>query len=238
VNKSSEFKVPERWTFRSKAVAAHFDRHVRESLPWYDLATNAVAQLGRHFIPRGGTVYDVGASLGNIGLALQDTLADRKAKFFAIEESQEMADKYRGPEKLVVADALRHQYEPYDFAVCFLVLMFFPPEHRQAFLSLMTDRLKVGGALVIVDKVEPQPGYLATVFNRLTLQQKLSCGATPEEILRKELALAGYQRPLDPRLLPKAARTFFQMGEFVGWVVCQGDAPRAASALDGQRPGW
>ena len=34
-----------------------------------------------------------------------------------------------------------------------------------------------------------------------------------------ELSLAGYQRPLDPLMLPKAARTFFQVGEFVGWII-------------------
>ena len=41
----------------------------------------------------------------------------------------------------------------------------------------------------------------------------------PEDILRKELSLAGYQRPLDPRMFPPSARTFFQVGEFVGWII-------------------
>ena len=27
------------------------------------------------------------------------------------------------------------------------------------------------------------------------------------------------QRPLDPRMLPETARPFFQVGEFVGWIV-------------------
>ncbi|MCL4181027.1 MAG: methyltransferase type 12, partial [Verrucomicrobia bacterium] len=104
--KSSRLEIPKEWTFRSQAVAKHFDRHVKEQLPWYDLATNAVAHFGRHYIPRGGRVYDIGASTGNIGLALKETLVQRDAKFTAIEESREMAARYKGPPKLVITDAL------------------------------------------------------------------------------------------------------------------------------------
>lgn len=211
--------IPQNWTFRSRSVAKHFDQHVRESLPWYDLATNAVAHFGRHYIPRLGVVYDIGASTGNIGLALKETLIQRAARFTAIEESREMADRYQGPPELAVADAVSFEYEPFDFAVLFLVLMFLPAATRATFLRRLQGLTKPGGALVIIDKVQMPPGYVGTAFSRLTLQQKLSVGALPDDILRKELSLAGYQRPLDPRMLPKAARTFFQVGEFVGWII-------------------
>ncbi|MBE7502201.1 MAG: methyltransferase domain-containing protein [Verrucomicrobiales bacterium] len=215
----SSLEIPQHWTFRSRAVAKHFDQHVRESLPWYDLATNAVAHFGRHYIPRGGVVYDIGASTGNIGLALKETLIQRQARFFAIEESREMADRYEGPPQLVVADAVSYDYKPFDFAVCFLVLMFLPVDTRASFLRRLQGLTKAGGALLIVDKALMPPGYVGTAFSRLTLQQKLAVGAKPDDILRKELALAGYQRPLDPLMLPKAARTFFQVGEFIGWIL-------------------
>jgi len=215
----SSFEVPKHWTFRNRKVASHFNQHVREQLPWYDLATNAVAHFGRHYIPRNGVVYDIGASTGNIGLALKETLIQRQARFFAIEESREMADRYEGPPQLVVADAASFDYTPFDFAVCFLVLMFLPVDTRASFLRRLQGLTKPGGALVVVDKVQMPPGYVGTAFSRLTLQQKLAVGAKPDDILRKELSLAGYQRPIDPLMLPKAARTFFQVGEFVGWIL-------------------
>ncbi len=215
----SSFEVPKHWTFRSRAVAKHFDQHVRESLPWYELATNAVAHFGRHYIPRNGVVYDIGASTGNIGMALKETLIQRQARFFAIEESREMADRYEGPPQLVLADAVSFDYAPFDFAVCFLVFMFLPVNTRLSFLRRLQSLTKSGGALVILDKVQMPPGYIGTAFSRLTLQQKLAVGAKPDDILRKELSLAGYQRPLDARTLPKAARPFFQVGEFVGWIL-------------------
>jgi tRNA (cmo5U34)-methyltransferase len=215
----SSLEIPKHWTFRSQAVAKHFDQHVRESLPFYDLATNAVAHFGRHYIPHGGRVYDIGASTGNVGNALRETLNQRRAKFTAIDESMEMGERYAGPPQLVVADAVRFEYEPFDFAVCFLVFMFLPVATRSSFLRRLQSLTKPGGALVIVDKVQMPPGYVGTAFSRLTLQQKLAVGAEPSAILQKELSLAGYQRPLDPRMLPKTARTFFQVGEFVGWII-------------------
>lgn len=225
----THFEVPKHWTFRSRAVAKHFDRHVREQLPWYDLATNAVAHFGRHYIPRHGVVYDIGSSIGNVGLALKETLDQRGAKFTAIEESQEMAHRYVGPPELVVADAVTFDYELFDFAVCFLILMFLPVDTRAAFLRRLQDLTRPGGALIVVDKIQTPPGYVGTAFSRLTLQQKLAVGARPDDILRKELSLAGYQRPLDPLMLPKAARTFFQVGEFVGWIIEHAEVARQTS---------
>lgn len=220
----SSLEIPQHWTFRSQAVAKHFDRHVREQLPWYDVAMNAVAHFGRHYIPNGGRVYDIGASTGNIGNAMRETLTQRKAKFTAIDESQEMADRYAGPPQLVVADAVSFDYEPFDFAVAFLVFMFLPVATRGSFLRRLQGLTKPGGALVILDKIQMPPGYVGTAFSRLTLQQKLAVGAEPAAILQKELSLAGYQRPFDTRLLPKTARVFFQVGEFVGWII---EAPEA-----------
>ena len=40
--------IPTNWTFETSGVAKGFDRHVREQLPWYDLATNAILHVARH----------------------------------------------------------------------------------------------------------------------------------------------------------------------------------------------
>ena len=55
-------KIPTDWTFKNANVAKHFDDHVREQLPFYDMATQAVEHIGRHYIPHGGLVYDIGRS--------------------------------------------------------------------------------------------------------------------------------------------------------------------------------
>jgi len=63
-------QISQNWTFKSDHIANNFDQHVREQLPWYDLATFATAQMARHFVPQGGKVYDIGCATGNMGRVL------------------------------------------------------------------------------------------------------------------------------------------------------------------------
>jgi len=217
--KRGEDWIPTEWTFRSTGVAKRFDRHVREQLPWYDLATQSVVHFARHYIPKDGVVYDIGASTGNIGRAISTILDERTAKFCALEESQEMIDQYVGPKPIVRADAARFDFQPFDFATCFLVLMFLPIGERHTFVDRLRTLIRPGGALVVVDKVNTPSGWFGTALRRLAMQWKVNNNVPATEIIEKELSLAGYQRPLEPERLFPDAKQFFQFGEFAGWVI-------------------
>lgn len=211
--------IPREWTFENTKVASGFDRHVREQLPWYDLVTGAVAHIARHYIPRNGLVYDIGASTGNIGQAIEETILERKAKLVGIESSAEMCARYKAPGELVQIDALDYRFQPYDLAICYLVLMFLPVGKRQEFIDYLKSLIKPGGALLIVDKCEAATGYEATVFWRLTLAGKIAAGVDAESVIAKELSLSGVQRPLDPAMLGDDAVQWFRFGDFAGWIV-------------------
>lgn len=212
-------EIPRNWTFERAEIAAAFDRHVREQLPWYDLATGAIAHIARHYIPAGGLVYDIGASTGNIGRALAETLRDRRARLIAVEASAEMVSRYDGPGDVIQADALAFDFETFDLAACFLTLMFLPVSKRAAFVHRLRSRIKPGGALIIFDKVEAATGYPATVLWRLTLAGKVSAGVNPSEIVAKELSLGGVQRPITEDILGPGAVEWFRFGEFAGWLI-------------------
>ena len=211
--------IPREWTFENTKVASGFDRHVREQLPWYDLVTGAVAHIARHYIPRNGLVYDIGASTGNIGQAIKETIVERKAKLVGIEASAEMCARYKAPGELVQIDALDYRFQPYDLAICYLVLMFLPVGKRQEFIDYLKSLIKPGGALLIVDKCEAATGYEATVFWRLTLAGKIAAGVDAQSVIAKELSLSGVQRPLDPAMLGDDAVQWFRFGDFAGWIV-------------------
>jgi len=218
-SKFSQFQVPAEWSFKTPAVAKAFDSHVREQLPWYEMATGAVAHVARCFVPSGGVILDVGASTGNVGRALAPLITARGASFIPVDSSWEMAQIYDGPGALVVERA-----EDYDFfdprpdvIVCFLSLMFVPVRHREGVLTRMRSALNPGGAIVVVDKIVPRAGYLGTVSYRLTLAAKHEAGATAEEIMKKELSLCGLQRPLAETELTGFAE-FFRFGDFAGYV--------------------
>lgn len=250
VNGAAKEWMPEHWTFKSAAVAANFDAHVREQLPWYDLATQAVEHIARHYVPPGGLVYDIGASTGNLAERLTLLLAERKATLVAVEESEAMVAQYlkrrasprlaqidvytktsdlgiakdKLREFVVCGDALDYQFEMFDFATLFLVLMFVPVGRRAEFVGRLRSLIRPGGALVVVDKINTPSGYGGTVLRRLAMKWKLENGAKPEDIVKKELSLAGYQRPVDPTFLDTVGRRWFQFGEFVGWLIERGES--------------
>ncbi len=213
--------IPREWTFESSHIASSFDSHVREQLPWYDLVTGAVTHIARHYIPRGGLVYDIGASTGNIGRSLAETLKERNATLVGLESSREMCAQYSAPGELVNIDVLDYRFQPYDLAICFLVLMFVPVDKRQELIDYLKAAIKPGGALLIVDKCQASAGYEATVFWRLTLAGKIAAGAKPESVIAKELSLGGVQRPLDSALLGKEAIEWFRFGDFAGWIIAK-----------------
>lgn len=210
--------MPEHWTFDSREVAKRFDAHVREQLPWYDQLTAAVVHIGAHYIPEGGLVYDIGASTGNTGRLLAPYLTERHASLVSIEQSPKMCEMWSGPGELVLADALQYDFKPFDFGICLLTLMFLPVAKRAEFVAHLQNLVRPGGALVIVDKVLSPPGYAGTVLRRMAMKWKLDAGATPDEIVAKELSLGGVQRPINPHIIPVDAHKFFHFGEFAGWV--------------------
>lgn len=212
-------KIPKNWTFKDQEVAKNFDDHVREQLPWYTLATDAVAHVVRHYLPHNGVVYDIGASTGNIGRAIATTLKDRQAKLYAIEESKHMLDRYQAPGDIIFERAQSVAYKPFDVAVLFLVLMFMSVDDRMELLAKLRARLRRGGVIIIFDKQVAPSGYFGTVLRRLTMDWKLKNGATPEAIVEKELALSGVQRPISSSILGDDACCFFTFGEFGGWVI-------------------
>jgi len=212
------------WTFNSRMVARKFDVQVRQHHPWYDVAMESVGHLARSYIPTNGLVYDIGASTGLFGRTVASLLTERNARLIAIENSPAMVNSYRGPGELKIADAIKFDYEPFDFGVLFLVLRFFPVATRQRFLLSLRDKLRPGGAIIVVDRVYPLPGSTGAALRLMSLKTQLEAGATADLIIEKELGLAGAQKPLDPvrELAPCGAEQWFQFGDFAGWIIEKG----------------
>ena len=110
------------WTFHG--FAGEFDGHVREQLPWYELASAAMGLIARQYIPKDGKVYDLGASTGNVGRVLAPTLEARGARLTALDECPDMVEAYNAPGRALRADITRFDYKPFDVAVAFLAGFF------------------------------------------------------------------------------------------------------------------
>lgn len=219
--------IPKQWTFENAGVAAEFDKHVREQLPWYEIATAGVRTIARQYIPQGGLVYDIGAATGNIGRTIAGVMEQRGARLIAIESSREMADKYTGPGELVVCKAEEVDLQPFDLAVCFLVLIFMPPANVPQFLDKLRQKCRHGGAIIIVERMLPSLAYASIVSARLTLTAKHDAGVPLAEIMEKELSLSGVQRPIDARIIEqRQGWEWFRFGDFAGWIIEPSTRPR------------
>lgn len=143
----------------------------------------------------------------------------RDASLVAIDSSPAMARVYAGPGQFVVADAAEFDFAAWspDLVVCFLALMFVPVSKRAALVERMKDAVRVGGAVVVFDKMEPATGYVGTVAYRLTLAAKHEAGARPAEVIAKELSISGLQRPMRAGELAGFVEVF-RFGDFAGWI--------------------
>jgi tRNA (cmo5U34)-methyltransferase len=212
-------KIRNDWTFKAADVAEGFDAHVREQLPWYDLTTGIVAHIARHYIPEGGLVYDIGASTGNIGNCIRDTLVKRNATLVAIDNAEEMRAIYQGPDEFIVCNAEDFDFKEFDLAICFLCLMFLSAEKRANLIKKLCSKIKLGGAVIIFDKMIPSSGYPATILFRLALAGKISAGASASDVVAKELSISGIQRPLSMSELPDHSVEIFRFGDFAGFII-------------------
>ncbi len=218
--------IPTTWTFESDEVAKNFNSHVREQLPWYDLATEAVQYIVRNYLPEGGTVVDIGASTGNMVDKLLPLIAERQATIIAVETSEAMLtvleEKYALKTNVLVLDEdLSKPTSASIFAdvyILFLTTMFVPVSRRQTLFDNLRRKVNDGGIIIVVDKVLDHNGYFGTVMKRLGMHFKVLQNADPSDILRKEMSLAGVQIPIDASLVADG-KQFFRVGEFCGWVI-------------------
>lgn len=221
--------IPQEWTFHDKNVAETFDHHVREQLPWYDIATTAVAFLARHYLQPNTRAYDLGCSNGNIGRAINETLQQRNVTLIAIDDSPEMLTHYNAPGKPNLARIQDYDYQPHSLTIAFLALQFLPFPAKLTTLQRTYNTLLPGGAILLVDRFIPEAHDpdADQALTRLTLDAKLRAGATPDDIISKELSLVGIQRPLTTSLyanLPQSrVTTFFRFGHFQGHVITRAE---------------
>jgi tRNA (cmo5U34)-methyltransferase len=217
--RTGALKVPREWTFKSADVATAFDHHVREQLPWYDMATGMVIHFARHYVPNDGVIIDVGCSTGNIGRALSAMVEARAVTLIGIDNSEEMRAVYKAPGEFICRDVRQFDFRARhpDFVICFLSLMFIPVAERRALVERIIDAVKPGGAVIVFDKFEPRHGYLGTANYRLTLAAKYERGAVADEIIQKELSIAGIQRPMREQDLPEFVEVF-RFGDFAGFI--------------------
>ncbi|MBN8412126.1 carboxy-S-adenosyl-L-methionine synthase CmoA [Halomonas denitrificans] len=151
-----------RFSFDERVVAC-FPDMIRRSVPGYGQILGMLGVLAERHLRHGAHVYDLGCSLGAVGLALAGQLPRDAFTLTGIDLSPAMVERARQtlaeecPEHAieVIEGDIRHiDYRPSGMIVLNFTLQFLAPEDRNDLLARLYQALEPGGVLVLSEKIK------------------------------------------------------------------------------------
>ena len=196
----------ESWVF-NKNVAKTFDLHVKQSLPFYDSVQKYISSLSEWFIKDNSNIYDLGCSTGETAKNIFAFNRKRKIKYnyIGLDNSPQMIklakQKIKNKNiKFKTTDINKITFKKNsDLFICLLTLPFLKLNERKKLLKKVYNSLKVGGALIFVDKIYSENPLVQDIFTQILFDSKIENKLTTTQILNKAKSLRGsmnlYQQP-------------------------------------------
>ncbi|GAA5179427.1 carboxy-S-adenosyl-L-methionine synthase CmoA [Modicisalibacter zincidurans] len=186
-----------RFSFDEQVVAC-FPDMVRRSIPGYGQILGMLGVIAERHLRHGGHVYDLGCSLGAVGLALAGRLPPEAFSLTGVDLSPAMVARAREtlaaecPEHAIeiVEGDIRHlDYRPVSMIVLNFTLQFLAPGERDALMTTLYEALEPGGVLVLSEKIvaadEAENAWLVERYHDF----KRANGYSELEISQKRTAL-------------------------------------------------
>lgn len=143
-------------------VVACFPDMIRRSVPGYGQILGMLGVIADRHLRHGAHVYDLGCSLGAVGLALADRLSPEAFSLTGVDLSPAMVkrardtftDAYPDHAFEVIEGDIRHlEYRPSGMIVLNFTLQFLAPGDRDAVIETLYAALEPGGVLVLSEKI-------------------------------------------------------------------------------------
>ncbi len=194
--------VPGQWKF-DEEVAAHFDDHVRKSIPLYEELQSMVIEMSEWLITDGAVVYDIGSSTGETLHRLAEKHASKRdVRFLGIESSEAMVKSARAKceseaVRFLHKDVMEvERFEGTDLVLSLYTFQFLALKYRSVLMKRIYDALAPGGALILAEKIQAESPRLEDMWMELHWDWKRRQGLTDEMILQKARSLRGVMFPL------------------------------------------
>lgn len=186
------------WVF-NKNVAVSFDKHVRQSIPFYDLIQKYITSLSEWFVKESSIIYDLGCSTGETAKNIIKLPSNKKKTFlyYGLDNSPEMIKLAR---KKIVSKNCKFKIAninkvPFkknsDLFISLLLFPFLNLNNRESLLKKIFSSLKKGGALIVVDKIYSSDPNIQDIFNQIYFDSKIDNKLTNNQILNKAKSLRG-----------------------------------------------
>jgi len=185
------------WKF-DKNVTKNFDKHVKKSVPYYDVSHELILGLSDFFLKKNSVCIDLGCSTGTLLGKLKKRHNLKKIKFMGFDESKSMVShakkKYSGI-SFFNKDINQIKFKKNDFTLSLYTLQFIAPKNRQILINKIYSSLEWGGAFVLYEKIRGADARFQDILNFLYFDFKKKNGLSEKEILNKEISLRSVLEP-------------------------------------------
>ena len=227
-------------------VARVFPDMIKRSVPGYSQILGMAGVIAKRYVPEGGRIYDLGASLGASTLSVLQQLSELgQLEVIAVDNSESMVQRCkellqqahpRREVQVVCADINHLDYQPCDLILLNFTLQFLPLKERQPLLEKLFAALRPGGALLLSEKVHFDDPRQSQLLYELHHDFKRANGYSDLEISQKRTALEDVLRTSTPeahqQALQQAGFAFtlqwFQYLNFVSFLSIKGGTHAAA----------
>ena len=206
----------------------NFDEHINLSIPDYSSMVEQVVNFSSFFIKPNSAYYDIGCSTGSLLTKINLKNINTGFRAIGIDKSRHLTDCH--PDTFICdfeTDLDGFEFdENTTFITVIFTLQFLSYETKVKLLEKIHDSLKVGGGVIICEKIFLNDGFFQDLFTFTHYDYKLK-SFSEKEIMQKQFDLRYIMRPVSERenlqLFSDAGfhkvESFWQSLNFKGWVL-------------------
>ena len=188
------------WSFDGK-TAKKFDKHIKQSIPLYELSHDLALKFSDFFLSEKSTVYDLGCSTGTFLSLISKRHHKQNHKFIGVDEINKMClvakkkNKNNKRVKIVNTQIEKIKFKKSSIITSFFTMQFVHPSKRQIIFNKIFKSLNWGGCFILFEKVRYPDARFQDMVNQIYLDYKIEQGFSPVSILNKSRSLKGVMEP-------------------------------------------
>jgi tRNA (cmo5U34)-methyltransferase len=174
-----------------------FPDMIQRSVPGYGVIISAIGMLAGRFGQENSVCYDLGCSLGEATLAMQQHITARNCRIVAVDSSESMVRRFQQnlnshsevSVEVVCGDIRNMEIKQASVVVLNFTLQFIPIEERGRLLKGIYQGLLPGGILILSEKLAFEDVRQQSLQNEMHHLFKKAQGYSDLEISQKRTAL-------------------------------------------------
>jgi len=203
-------------------------------VPLYEETQRMVTEISTFYLRKDDCFMDLGCSTGTTILKINQAI-HKNIEFIAIDDSAEMIEICKKNLENINTNFVNQNIESLDFfdikkplslVTSLYCLQFLNVEYRKEIIRKIYQKLRLGGAFILVEKVRSENSFFNEMMIDLYSDMKIRNGLTPQNNIKKSKSLRGVMNPLsideNKGLLLQAGFSkidiFFKWHNFIGFI--------------------